>query len=190
VTIAGGRLTSFARLASGTILAAGQMTTGVDGGQPPGVGWRSIDGGVTFQDWAPPGAPRLRALGERAGKLYLAGSNYTDGWALATSDDEGATLQPIVRYVQVSAVKPCAAAACQDSCDEQAGRGIWSADTCYATVVDAGVDGGEIGPPASGCGCAAVAPAASWLLLAAVALALGAGRAATVRRRRNGGRSR
>ena len=184
VTIAGGRLTAFARLASGTILIAGQTTAGVDGGQPAGVGWRSIDGGATFQDWTPPGAPRLRAFGERAGKLYLGGSNYTDGWALATSDDEGATLQPIASYAQVGAVKPCVAATCQDSCDEQAGRGIWTADTCYPAAVDAGVDGGKPGPPPSGCGCAAAAPGASWLLLAVLALALRAGRAATARRPR------
>ena len=183
LTIAGGRLTAFARLASGTILVAGQTTAGVDGGQPAGVGWRSIDGGATFQDWTPPGAPRLRALAERAGKLYLGGSNYTDGWALAVSNDEGATLQPIASYAQVSAVKACVAAVCQDSCDEQAGRGIWTADTCYPTVVDAGLDGGQPATPPSGCGCTAAAPASSWLLLAAVALALRAGSAATARRR-------
>ena len=184
VTIAGGRLTAFARLASGTILVAGQMTAGADGGQGAGIGWRSIDGGATFQDWTPPGSPRLRALGERAGKLYLGGSNYTDGWALATSDDEGATLQPIASYAQVSAVKACVAAVCQDSCDEQAGRGIWTADTCYPTAVDAGLDGGKTDPAPSGCGCtAAAAPASSWLLLAAVALGIRAGNAATTRRR-------
>jgi MYXO-CTERM domain-containing protein len=170
VAIADGRLTAFARLASGTILVAGQMTAGADGGQPTGVGWRSIDGGATFQDWAPPGAPRLRALAERAGKLYLAGSNYSDGWALAVSDDEGRTLQPIARYAQVSAVKSCVAAVCLDSCDEQAGRGIWTADTCYPTA-DAGTDAGTPGPAPSGCGCAAAVPDASWLALIALLVA-------------------
>ena len=185
VTIAGGKLTAFARLASGTILVAGQMTAGADGGEPAGVGWRSIDGGATFQDWTPPGAPRLRALGERGGKLYLAGSNYSDGWALAVSDDEGATLQPIASYAQVSAVKPCVAAVCQDSCDEQAGRRIWPPETCYPAGADAGSDAGPPGPAPSGCGCAAAAPRASWLLLAvAVAIAaLRARSAATARRR-------
>ena len=33
--------------------------------------------------------PRLRALAERGGTLYLAGSNYTDGWALARLDRRG-----------------------------------------------------------------------------------------------------
>ena len=172
VAIAGGRLTAFARLASGTIVVAGQMTAGTDGGEPAGVGWRSIDGGVTFQDWTPPGAPRLRALGERDGKLYLAGSNYSDGWALAVSDDEGQTLQPIASYAQVSAVRPCVAAVCQDSCDEQAGRRIWPPETCYAAGADAGVDAGPPGPAPSGCGCATAAPAMSWLLLVVASVAL------------------
>ena len=172
VTIAGGRLTAFARLASGTILVAGQIDAAVDGGQPAGLGWRSIDGGATFQDWTPPGSPRLRALAERGGRLYLAGSNYSDGWALAVSDDEGQTLQPIASYAEVSAVRACVAAVCQDSCDEQAGRGIWEADVCYPADPDAGADAGPLPPAPSGCGCATALAAPevplSWLLFAAI----------------------
>ena len=121
ITLAGGALSAFARLASGTVLVAGLMPG--DGGRRPRA-WRGapIDGGVTFEDWALSPVPRLRALGERDGTLYLAGSNYMDGWALAVSSDEGRTIQPIARYDQVSAVKACVAAVCQELCDEQAGR--------------------------------------------------------------------
>jgi hypothetical protein len=122
ITLTGGVLSAFARLASGTVLVAGLMPS--DGGlTTAGVAWRSVDGGVTFGDWALSPVPRLRALGERDGTLFLAGDNYMDGWALAASTDEGRTIQPIARYDQVGAVKACVAAVCQELCDEQAGAG-------------------------------------------------------------------
>ena len=90
ITLAGGSLSAFARLASGTVLVAGLLPG--DGGTTAGVAWRSGDGGVTFDDWTLAPMPRLRALAERDGTLYLAGSNYSDGWALAVSTDEGRTI--------------------------------------------------------------------------------------------------
>jgi hypothetical protein len=138
---------------------------------------------VTFGDWALSPVPRLRALGERDGTLFLAGDNYMDGWALAASTDEGRTIQPIARYDQVGAVKACVAAVCQELCDEQAGRRIWAPEVCNPTP-DGGVDAG---PPtgSGGCGCGAAPPrggAGIALLLAALAMAL----RSAVRRRRRG----
>jgi hypothetical protein len=182
ITLPGGALSAFARLASGTLLVAGLVPG--DAGTTSGVAWRSSDGGVTFADWTLAPMPRLRAIAERAGTLYLAGNNYMDGWALATSTDEGQTLQPIARYDQVSAVKACAVAACQDLCDEQAGRRIWPAEVCNPSA-DGGADGGP--PPAkesSGCGCTTAPPRGGlWIavLLAALTTAL---RSAARRRRR------
>ena len=183
ITLTGGALSAFARLASGTVLVAGLMPS--DGGlTTAGVAWRSGDGGVTFGDWALSPVPRLRALGERAGTLFLAGDNYMDGWALATSADEGRTIQPLARYDQVSAVKACVAAICQELCDEQAGRRIWAPEVCNPSPEgDGGVDAG---PPtgSDGCGCGA-APrrggAGIALLLVGLATAL---RNAARRRRR------
>ena len=126
ITLTGGTLTAFARLANGTVLVAG-LLPGDGGLTTSGVAWRSGDGGVTFGAWALDPVPRLRALGERDGTLFLAGDNYMDGWALAVSSDEGRTIQPIARYDQVSAVKACVAAVCQELCDEQAGRKILGA---------------------------------------------------------------
>jgi hypothetical protein len=134
LTVTGGALSAFARLASGTVLVAGLVPG--EGGTTTGVAWRSGDGGMTFDDWTLVPMPRLRALAERAGTLWIAGSNYTDGWALALSNDEGRTIQPIMRYDQVSAVKACVTAACQELCDEQAGRKIWAPEVCNPSPTD------------------------------------------------------
>jgi hypothetical protein len=187
----GGALSAFARLASGTVLVAGLIPG--DGGTTAGVGWRSDDSGATFGDWTLSPMPRLRALAERAGRLYLAGSNYSDGWALAVSSDDGRTIQPVVRYDQVSAVKACVMAACQDLCDEQAGRRIWAPEVCNPLAVDGGSGdatvGGDAGTPPktspSGCGCSAAAPNGAIdvaFVLIAVVTAL---RSAATRRRRD-----
>ena len=66
ITLAGGSLSAFARLASGTVLVAGLLPG--DGGTTAGVAWRSGDGGVTFDDWTLTPMPRLRALAERDGR--------------------------------------------------------------------------------------------------------------------------
>ena len=187
LTLAGGALSAFARLASGTVLVAGLVAG--DGGTTTGVAWRSSDGGVTFADWTLAPMPRLRALAERAGTLYLAGSNYSDGWALASSTDEGRTIQPIARYDQVSAVKACVAAACQDSCDEQAGRKIWAPEVCNPAAADGGTDAGPPPKPSSGCGCSAAAGGASGAGAAIAALicaALATATRSAGRRRRRG----
>jgi hypothetical protein len=181
ITLPGGALSAFTRLASGTVLVAGLLPG--DAGATSGVAWRSSDGGITFDDWTLAPMPRLRALAERAGTLYLAGSNYTDGWALATSTDEGRTLQPIARYDQVSAVEACAAAFCQDLCDEQAGRRIWAAEVCNAPA-DGGADAGPPPKRSSGCGCSAAAPRGG-ASVAILVVALVTGSAA---RRRHRGR--
>ncbi|HXU05433.1 MAG TPA: sialidase family protein [Polyangia bacterium] len=170
ITFPGGTLSAFARLASGTVLVAGLLPA--DAGATIGVAWRSSDGGATFQDWTLAPMPRLRALAERDGKLYLAASNYSDGWALAMSTDEGRTLQPIARYDQVSAVKTCVAAACQDSCDEQAGRKIWAPEVCNPSARDAAVDAGSPPNPSSGCGCATGAPRGGAGIAALIAFAM------------------
>jgi hypothetical protein len=190
ITLAGGSLSAFARLASGTVLVAGLLPG--EGGTTAGVAWRSGDGGVTFDDWTLSPMPRLRALAERGGKLYLAGSNYMDGWALAVSTDEGRTLQPVARYDQVSGVKACVAAVCQDVCDEQAGRKIWAPDVCNPVPGDggsgdAGDGGGDAGPPpqtASGCGCSTATPGPDAGVAIALVFFVTAQRSAATRRRR------
>jgi photosystem II stability/assembly factor-like uncharacterized protein len=147
--VSGGVLTSYVRLPSGTVLVGGIVLT-------TAVGYRSTDGGSTFQDW--PGVPHLRALAARGGKVYAAAKNYTDGWAIGVSTDEGATFRPLARYDQVSAIRACVQAVCMDSCGGQVSRSIWEKRVCLPD--DGGLDGGgpdAVGPPPpnSGCGCVA-----------------------------------
>ena len=120
-------LTAFARLASGTILVAG-LESGADG-NPTGVGFRSSDGGQTFVPWA---VPRLRALAERAGKVYGAADNFIDGFALAVSTDEGMTFRPLMTFIDVSSVRPCALDACLASCRMLAMLAVWPDSVCNA----------------------------------------------------------
>ena len=91
----GGGLSSFLRMASGTVLVGGFLT--IEGGGMNGVAYRSTDGGHTFVPWTLTPQPRIFGLAERDGVLYIAGKNYSDGWALATSRDEGVTIKPISR---------------------------------------------------------------------------------------------
>jgi hypothetical protein len=159
VTVQNGSITAYAHLASGTILVGTVVNA-------DGVGFRSTDGGTTFQPW--PGVPHLRALAERGGKLYAAPNNYSDGWAIGLSTDEGLTFTPLTTYDKVSGVRDCVKAVCGDSCDFQAGSGIWPAAVCNPPA--------PVPPPSpkSGCGCALAvpgkaAPASGALGIAAVA---------------------
>jgi hypothetical protein len=117
-------------------------------------------------------------LAERGGVLYVAGKNYSDGWALATSRDEGVTIQPLSRYEDVHGVRPCAQGVCSAACAFVASQGVWVNDVCTGALLDAGVsvDGGKPPPPPGGCGCAAGAAAtcggAGSALVAGLALAL------------------
>jgi len=155
---AGGTLTAFVRLQSGTMLVAGLVPLSADGGgATAGVAWRSTDGGKTFQDWTLSPQPHLLALAERGGTLYLAGKNYTDGWALATSTDEGRTIAPLSTYDRVSATKACAVEACRADCDSQAGLQIWSPEVCSGPPGDGSTDAGHSTGSGSGCGCALAA---------------------------------
>jgi hypothetical protein len=116
-------MSAFVRLTDGTLLVAGQK--GADW-----VAYRSTDGGKRFVPWA--NAPRIRALAERAGKLFVSADNILDGFALATSTDAGQTLRPLLTFNQVKAVRACVQAACAVSCDTQVSLKVWSADVCSA----------------------------------------------------------
>ena len=131
-------LTAFARLASGTILVAGQDVD-VASGNLKGVGYRSSDGGKTFTPWA---VPNLRALAERDGKLYGAADNFNDGFALGVSTDEGMTFKPLMKYSNVSSIKSCVRQACLDNCYVQAMQGVWPETVCTAASGGSGGGGG------------------------------------------------
>ena len=152
-------MTAFARLASGTILVAGQEVDA--NGSLKGAGYRSVDGGKTFTPWA---VPQLRALAERDGKLYGAADNFKDGFALAVSTDEGITFRPLMKYSDVSSIRQCVRQACTDTCHMLALQSIWPDSVCTAAT-----------PSGRGGGCALggkIAASRWWLAAAVAGLAL------------------
>ncbi|MFL5306823.1 MAG: WD40/YVTN/BNR-like repeat-containing protein [Polyangia bacterium] len=156
VTFARGQLSAFARLSSGTVLA-GALIAG-DAGGTEGTAVRSTDGGTSFQPWTTLPAPtHLVGLAERVengrARLYLSAKNYSDGWALAVSDDEGQTVTKLLTYDQVKGVKPCARQICQDTCNFENMQGIWDLSVCAANPSGSGGGGSGGGGSGSGCGC-------------------------------------
>ena len=161
LSIANGALSAFARLASGTVLVGALVNLAGGGGGTMGAGYRSTDGAMTFSPWTLNPEPHLVGLGERvvAGQstLYLSGKNYVDGWALATSTDEGMTVTPLMSYDQVSGIKPCAQQLCLDTCNYEEMQAIRDPSVCTGAGTDGGArDAGMTGPAgSSGCHCAA-----------------------------------
>jgi hypothetical protein len=160
VAIKDGRVTTFARLESGTVLVGSETT--LANGAIIAAGYRSSDGARTFEPWRLLPQPHLLGLAERGGILYLAGKNDTDGWALATSHDEGVTLTPLSIYQDVVGVKPCVQSSCGTQCRLVASLGIWTDALCTATPTPAPQSSGchcEASPTSPG-GCAAMSGAA------------------------------
>lgn len=119
-------MSAFVRLSDGTVLVAGQMD-----GAP--VAYRSTDAGKTFVPWS--NAPSIRALAERAGKLYVSADNVKDGFALAVSTDGGQTLRPLMTFDKVTSVRACVRELCGASCATQVMLKLWSAAVCGAPAV-------------------------------------------------------
>jgi hypothetical protein len=177
-----GTLSAFARLASGTVL----------------------DAGATFQPWVLCPQPHLLGLAERDRVLYLAGRESSDGWALATSTDDGATITPLSSYEEVRGVKVCQPAPdCQLACAMAGAQGIWTNDVCTGALLDGGAvpgppgaamclpDAAADGPaPPSGTGCGCIVPdparrgvpASGWWIALVAAAALQARRSKRARR--------
>jgi hypothetical protein len=178
LTITGGSVSAFARLASGTVLVGARINFATDGGGASGAGYRSTDGGLTFVPWSLTPQPHVVGLAERvsAGKstLYISGENYVDGWALASSADEGMTVTPLFSYNQVRGIKSCAQQACANNCLYEYNQAVWDRDVCTGALLDAGTGAP---PPAksSGCHCAAAGgerPGMASLLALALACAV------------------
>jgi MYXO-CTERM domain-containing protein len=127
-----GVIKAFVRLASGTILVA------TDDNSVAGL-LRSRDGGTTFEAVANP--PHIRALSERAGAVYAATDNFSDGYAAGLSMDEGRTWEALVSYDAVRGILPCVKAACQASCAVQVQLNLWTAEVCSADVPSSSTPG-------------------------------------------------
>jgi hypothetical protein len=157
LTIANGAVSAFARLASGTVLVGALIIIPGGSGATMGAGYRSTDGAVTFQPWTLSPQPHLVGLGERVvggqSSLYLSGKNYSDGWALAVSTDEGATVTPVMRYDQVAGIRPCVKQICFDSCNLVEYQAVWGPSVCGGADGGSGGAGGPGPPQSSGCHC-------------------------------------
>src|SRR6185369_10855567 len=120
--------------------------------------YRSTDGAMTFSPWTLNPQPHLVGLGERVvggqSTLYLSGKNYSDGWALATSTDEGLTVTPVMSYDQVAGIRPCVQQLCLDTCKYEETQAIWDTSVCAGP--DGGLGDGGAAPTGSpGCHCTA-----------------------------------
>jgi hypothetical protein len=158
IAVPGGVLNAFTRLGSGTLLAAG-----VDGVR--NVVFRSTDGGMTFTELD---APLVRGLGQRNGVAYAASSddvNVPNSFALAQSNDDGLTFQPILHFADLKAISSCVKTICTDDCELKVDLGIWNDNVCTAGAVPDGGAGGQNGVDAGapkvtstglfGCNCGA-----------------------------------
>ena len=110
--------------------------------------FRSRDGGATFDSVASP--PHIRGLVARDGVFYAATDDLTDGFALATSLDDGETWTPLFSYDRVTAIAPCVKALCQEYCSTLVP--LWPSAVCS---VDAPPPQPDAGAPADAAGDAA-----------------------------------
>jgi hypothetical protein len=151
-----GVIRAFVQTPVGTILVASELE------RVPTL-YRSRDSGRTFE--VIPGPPHVRGLAERAGTIYAATDNFVDGFAIATSRDDGNTWHPLLVYADVAAIVQCVKDACQESCQRQASLTVWPDTVCFASpradagpdAPDARSDGEADGTSGSGggggCGC-------------------------------------
>jgi len=142
-----GKLSSFLRAGDGALYAG--TRTGKLYVQPAGAT------GFTARD-----APHLRCLGQRPGstRIYACTDMIADGYSVATSDDGGASFQPVMSFTQL--LGPLTCEPVQTNCAAHWGRiqGVLG-----ITKPDAGqADAGTSGPPAKGSSCASAGGAGAW----------------------------
>src|SRR5580698_2583677 len=90
LTFPAGAFNVFTRLDSGSLIAGGVVGTA-------NVAYRSINGGTSFDPL--PAVPfTFNGLSARGTRLYAALENMTDLYAIETSDDEGMSWQPLMRF--------------------------------------------------------------------------------------------
>jgi MYXO-CTERM domain-containing protein len=118
----GRTLTAFVRSPSGALLLA--TDTNTRGGL-----FRSTDRGTTFTEV--PDAPQLRAFSVRGDLLYAGTDNFANGYAIATSADDGDTWTAVMHYQQVQAVPACVRSACRTQC-EMLTPMLWGPEVCAA----------------------------------------------------------
>jgi hypothetical protein len=140
-----GYFTSATRTGSGAILVAG-----VDASTNP-VLYRSTDHGATFQTVGTQ-PPHIRAMSARGNQIYAAADNFSDGYALGVSTDDGISWQSVLSYDHVAAILGCVKQACQTNCAAQAMVGLWDLSLCSADPPPASDGGASAADAATGSG--------------------------------------
>jgi photosystem II stability/assembly factor-like uncharacterized protein len=137
-----------------------------------GGGYVSTDGGQSFNPWA--NAPLVRALALRQGKIYAAGDNFNDHFAVGASTDLGQHWMPLFHFDQIAGpydqcelvMKTCDKLTCNNARpgfpDLQEMFGVGTT-TCAST--DMGVR-----PKKSGCSSTSPDPSSILVLLGALVL--------------------
>jgi hypothetical protein len=143
-TINGGYFTSATRTPSGAILVSG-----VDVSTNP-VLFRSADHGVTFQPFGTQ-VPNIRGMSTRGNQIYAAANEFSDGYALGVSMDDGMTWQSVMAYNQVAAILGCLKQSCQTLCASEVMVSLWDMSMCSADP-PAMADGGAASDAATGGG--------------------------------------
>lgn len=159
-------LTALLRRTNGQILVSALDVVG-------GALHRSLDGGESFVRL--PSTLSIRAMAERAGKIYAAADNFADGFALGVSSDDGLTFQPLMKFDQVVGTQSCGnlASACAATCDMLVGLSVFRTSTCPAASGLGDGSAGSVRPPAAhGCGCGISAASSPVLEVATLLLTL------------------
>ncbi len=133
LSLVNGVITAFVRLDNGHIFVGGTI------GVTPSA-FLSVDGGASFQPLPTP--PTLKGGSARGGTLYAVTDHMVEGFAIATSVDEGQSWQPFMRYDQIQAIASCVKAYCQEDCSVRAVLEQWPEEFCAAEDPTAGTDGG------------------------------------------------
>jgi hypothetical protein len=158
VSLTGGTLTAFLARRNGTVLVSGLVGT-------TATGYRSRDGGVTFSAWQL--GLHARSLAERGTTLFAAADTLADGFALASSEDDGDTWTPRLRFGEIQGIRACVQQECLDDCGQQMAIGLFPPAVCRAGIATgSGASGGGAGCSATG----AVSPTLPPLMLAFAAL--------------------
>jgi hypothetical protein len=144
ISVPNGALTTFLARQSGVVLVAGV----VDGAP---VAFRSRDRGRTFEAWSPGIHPR--GLGERGTTLFAAADDLADGFALGSSEDDGDTWTPRLRFGDIGSIRACVRKECLDDCGRQMSIGLFPPAVCR------GPDPAPTAAPGGACASAGEPPA-------------------------------
>jgi photosystem II stability/assembly factor-like uncharacterized protein len=149
-----GQLSSFLRATDGALYA----------GTRAGKLYVRPSGATAFL--APRDAPHFRCLGQRPGttRIYACTDMVVDGYSLASSDDNGATFQPVMSFTQLLGLLTCPPVQTNCAAHWERIQGVLG-----IAKPDAGQpDGGGGGSPGSGgshCASAGVEAWSLWLLV-------------------------